>query len=130
MLGFTAAAYGEVPCDEGYVYVCNSYGICGCKKTGGGGNDVIIGSTYFYGGSTARGQEGSDLLIVNNGDGSDFLEGGDGADVLRGGAGNDTLLGQRGNDASLNEVEVFIELGFAAGLTEQEIALLLPAIQK
>ena len=58
------------------------------------------------------GQDGSDLLIVNNGDGSDFLVdggghdlliGGDGADVLRGGAGNDTLLGGRGNDVVLGQ---------------------------
>jgi Ca2+-binding RTX toxin-like protein len=55
-----------------------------------------IGSEHLDG--VSAGRTGEDLLIVNNGDGSDFLESGDGNDVLMGGLGNDVLLGSRGND--------------------------------
>jgi Ca2+-binding RTX toxin-like protein len=39
----------------------------------------------------STGQDGNDLLIWNNGDGSDFNRGGAGNDVLIGGLGRDVL---------------------------------------
>ena len=39
--------------------------------------------TSVAGGLLSRGQDGSDLLIVNNGDGSDFLEGGEDIDTVQ-----------------------------------------------
>lgn len=83
-------------------------GVAELSEESSGGIFVAAGDIS---GDGVEGQTGSDLLIVNNGDGSDFLEGdagnvlieGDGADVLRGGAGNDTLLGGRGNDVVLGQ---------------------------
>ena len=47
------------------------------------------------------GQDGNDLTIVNNGDGSDFLEGGDGTDTVQvngaNGAGDDISISPNGN---------------------------------
>jgi Ca2+-binding RTX toxin-like protein len=54
---------------------------------------VIVGDH-----SESAGQDGSDLLIVNNGDGSDFNPGGAGNDTLLGGRGNDVVLGAQGDD--------------------------------
>lgn len=47
---------------------------------GGAGNDVLLGDR---GNDRVEGQDGSDLLIVNNGDGSDFLEGGEDHDTVQ-----------------------------------------------
>lgn len=47
---------------------------------GGTGNDVLLGD---HGNDSVYGGDGSDLLIVNNGDGSDLLEGGEGFDVVQ-----------------------------------------------
>lgn len=72
---------------------------------------IITAENY----DAAAGQDGSDLLIVNNGDGSDFLEGGESFDFVQvngadgsadgglGGSGNDVLIGDRGNDFSPGE---------------------------
>ena len=68
---------------------------------GGAGNDTLLGNR---GNDIVLGEEGSDLLIVNNGDGSDFLEGGGfDNDLLRGRDGNDVLIGNRGNDFVFGE---------------------------
>ena len=66
----SAPAFAEVPCQDGYVYVCNEYDICGCVKPSG----TTISDSTISGNMPELGDEGSDLLIVNNGDGSDFLE--------------------------------------------------------
>jgi Ca2+-binding RTX toxin-like protein len=65
---------------------------------GGGGSDVISGSTGLVGliNLDLDGGAGNDLLI--GGDGVDVLRGGDNNDVLIGGEGNDILLGQDGSD--------------------------------
>ena len=83
--------------------------------------NIITAENY----DTAMSQDGNDLLIVNNGDGSDFLEGGAGNDFVQvngangagddfsidpngavvrdGGEGNDLLIGGDGNDVLLGD---------------------------
>lgn len=61
------------------------------RTTGGRGetstatDDVIVDGNIITAENydSALGQDGSDLLIVNNGDGSDFLEGGEGFDFVQ-----------------------------------------------
>jgi hypothetical protein len=56
-----------------------------------------IGSEHLD--KVSAGRTGEDLLIVNNGDGSDFLESREGDDVLvLSNLDTDVLLGSRGND--------------------------------
>ena len=54
--------------------------VTGGRAIGGAGRDFLLGSS---GNDTIREQNGSDLLIWNNGDGSDFLEGGSGTDTVQ-----------------------------------------------
>ena len=59
----------------------------GITATGGGGNDLLIGS------------KNNDTLSGSSGD--DEIQGGDGDDTIEGDDGNDTLYGGAGNDLSL-----------------------------
>lgn len=70
--------------------------------SGGGGNDVLIGTPFD---DSLIGGEGGDSLVGNSGrdtltgeGGNDTLKGGLGVDLLSGGSGNDTLNGGEGND--------------------------------
>jgi Ca2+-binding RTX toxin-like protein len=85
------------------------------KATGGGGDDVLVGSSAnntltgnggadeLYGGGgndTLQAGEGADLLVGDAG--NDKLFGGAGADSLDGGAGRDQFFGEGGNDTFIN----------------------------
>ncbi|MCX7418661.1 MAG: Ig-like domain-containing protein, partial [Planctomycetia bacterium] len=61
---------------------------------GGAGNDVLSAGSMSSGGTR---------LILNGGDGNDFLVGGKGRDTLLGGRGNDRLLGGDNNDSLSGE---------------------------
>lgn len=61
---------------------------------GGAGNDVLSAGSMSSGGTR---------LILNGGDGNDFLVGGKGRDTLFGGRGNDRLLGGDNNDSLSGE---------------------------
>lgn len=61
---------------------------------GGGGNDLLIGSSFM---DLLRGQGGNDTL--HGGAGNDFLQGGEGHDQLVGGSGTDGLSGGSGDDS-------------------------------
>jgi Ca2+-binding RTX toxin-like protein len=93
--------------------------------TGGGGNDVLVGSLAdntlmgndgddeLYGGAgrdELRAGNGADILVGDAGPdklfgdaGADSLDGGTGNDTLTGGAGNDTLTGGAGTDQFFGE---------------------------
>lgn len=55
---------------------------------------IITAENY----DAALGQDGSDLLIVNNGDGSDFLEGGEGVDFVQVNGANTAGCGDEDDD--------------------------------
>lgn len=74
----------------------------GITVNGGGGNDVILGTSgpdlilSLTGADSINGNGGSDTIFSGNG--NDTINGGDGADSLNGQNGNDSVSGDEGND--------------------------------
>ncbi|BEV43880.1 hypothetical protein CRBSH125_00630 [Afipia carboxidovorans] len=76
-----------------FIIVDDHYKDSGVSISGGGGDDILIGTSY---GDTLNGGIGDDIL--RGGGGHDTLIGGDGADTLLGGAGADKMTGGAGAD--------------------------------
>ncbi len=64
------------------------------EVNGLGGDDIITAS---------EGMAGLAKLVLDGGDGDDFITGSDGEDILRGGLDDDVLVGAKGNDRIFGE---------------------------